>query len=337
MANSAQIKISDEVLQKYKDTCVEWDPILSDLPIRAAEDVLKYFSTVSGLRGKKMFGTVSGNSQIAPFKRDRKSAASVNIDYREIETHHGNVVETFAPVDYIDIPLGYDDPVITEAIKKAGSTLLVLAQIVKARGQHIAQAAFTGVRKADGDTTGDLCDGLLTIAKKEIAAGNISVAKKNLYKVSEAVTNANACDIAKDIVFTANPFLRRENSVLLCPTDFADKYNESYLLTHSGLVYNKEYDQPYVEGSGHKLTIVGLPELDGTGMAIYTQPSNLLCGMYNAADGSTVDIIREGHYDLSMASDMWLGFQFRTIDPRRLRIVDLTPAAAPATEASTAE
>lgn len=36
--------------------------------------------------------------------------------------------------------------------------------------------------------------------------------------------------------------------------------------------------------------------------------------------------MRSGHYDLSMASDMWLGFQFRTIDPRRLRIIDFKPA-----------
>lgn len=324
--NSAKIVISEDVLQQYKDTCIQWDPVLRQLPMRAAADVLKFFVPVKKLRGKRRFGEISGKSQFAPFKRDRVSKASVDIDYREIETFHGNVIETFAPVDYLDIPLGYHDPVITEAIKKAGTTFLVLAQLVKARGQHIAQCAFTGKRNADGDTTLDLCDGLLTIAAKEIEAGNISVAKGNLYKVAEAVTNANACDIAKDIVFSSNQFLRRENNVLLCPTAFADAYNESYLLSHSGLVYNKQYDQPYVEGSGHKLTIIPVPELDGTDQAIMTQTSNLLYGTYNDADQTSVDIMRSGHYDLSMASDMWLGFQYRTIDPRRLRIIDLKPA-----------
>lgn len=328
--NSAKIVITDEVLQQYKDTCIQWDPVLRQLPIRAAADVLKFFVPVKKLRGKRRFGEISGNSQFAPFKRDRVSDASVNIDFRDIETFHGNVIETFAPVDYLDIPLGYDDPVITEAIKKAGTTFLVLAQLVKARGQHIAQCAFTGKRNADGDTTLDLCDGLLTIAAQEIEAGKISVEKGNLYKTPEAVTKINAVDIAKEIVFTSNQFLRRENSIMLCPTSFADAYNESYLLSHSGLVYNKQYDQPYVEGSGHKLTIIPVPELDGTDMAIITQPSNLLYGTYNEADQTSVDIMRAGHYDLSMASDMWLGFQFRTIDPRRLRIVDLSaPASAP--------
>lgn len=335
--NSAKIVITDEVLQQFKDTCIQWDPVLRQLPIRAAYDVLRYFVPVKKLRGKRRFGEISGNSQFAPFKRDRVSNASVNIDYREIETFHGNVIETFAPVDYLDIPLGYNDPVITEAIKKAGTTLLVLAQLVKARGQHIAQCAFTGKRNAAGNTTLDLCDGLLTIADAEVTEGNISVAKGNLYKVAEAVTNANACDIAKEIVFSSNQFLRRENNVLLCPTSFADAYNESYLLSHSGLVYNKQYDQPYVEGSGHKLTLIPVPELDGTDRAILTQTTNLLYGTYNDADQTSVDIMRTGHYDLSMASDMWLGFQFRTIDPRRFRYIDLTapePAKKPETPAT---
>ena len=288
--------------------------------------MLKYFSPVKKLRGKRRLGGISGKSQFAPFKRDRISKASVDIDYREIETFHGNVVETFAPVDYLDIPLGYDDPVITDAIKKAGTTFLALAQLVKARGQHIAQCALTGKRNPDGDTTLDLCDGLLTIADQEVEAGNISVGKGNLYKVGEEVTKVNACDIAKEILFSSNQFLRRENSVLLCPTSFADAYNESYLLSHTGLVYNKQYDQPYVEGSGHKLTIIPVPELDGTDRALITQRSNLLYGTYNDADQTSVDILRLGHYDLSMASDMWLGFQFRTIDPRRFRYIDLSVA-----------
>lgn len=325
----AKIKITEAILEDYKKTCIKWDPVLSQLPIRAAMAALKFFQLVTGLRGKRRFGAISGQSQFAPFKKNRTSAATVDIDFREIETFHGNVIETFSPVDYIDTPLGYDDPVITEAIKKAGTTLLVLAQIVKARGQHIAQAAFTGVRNPDGDTTLDLCDGLLTIADNEIQEGNISEAKGNLFIFGDEVTYANACDVAKEILFSMNHFLRRENNVMLCSTEFADKYNESYLLTHSGINYNTQYDQPFVEGSGRKLTIVGLPELEGTNKAIITQTSNLLAGIYNKGDETTTDIMRSGHYDLSMASDMWLGFQFRSIDPRRLRIIDFTPAEKP--------
>lgn len=328
--NTVTIKVTDEMVQQYKDTCIKWDPVLRQLPIRAAKDVLQHFTPVTGLRGRKRFGEISGKSQFAPFSKTRKSDADVDIKFREIETFHGNVIETFAPVDFIDMPFAYDDPVITDAIKKAGSTLMVLAQLTAARGQYIAQAAFTGKRNPDGTTTEDLCDGLLTIIAQEIAAGNLNVGegkeagRGNLYEAKERPTNDNAVDLAKDILFTSNQFLRRENNVLLCSTDFVDKYNEAYLATHTGITYNTQYDQPYVEGSAHKLTLIGLPELDGQDQFIMTQRSNLLYGLYNNNDETTVDIKREGHYDLSMASDMWLGFQFRTLDPRKLRVIDFS-------------
>ncbi len=321
----AKIKIiTDEMLADYKKTCIKWNKVLGQLPLRAANDVLKYFGgKVSGLRGKQRFGNISGKSQFGPFKKNRTSAAEVEIEWREIETHEGNVVETFCPHDYIDTPLGYSDPVLTEAIKNAGSSLLVMAQMMKAWGQYIAQAAITGEHNPTGDETVDICDGIVTIARKEITAENISEAKGNLFKWEDGVTYENAADVAKQILFAMNRFLRRENNIMLCPSDFEDKYNESYMLTHTGLVYNTQYDQPYVEGSKKKLTIVGLPELDGTDMAIVTQPSNLLYGYDNIGDTSRLDIMRTGHYDLSMAADMWMGFQFHTIDPRRLMIVDL--------------
>lgn len=334
--NTAKIIVDEKTEQLYKETCIKWDKVLQQLPIRKAQDVLQHFTIVPGLRGRKMLGGIDGNSQFAPFKKDRKSSAAVNIKWREIETFHGNVVETFAPVDYIDMPFAYDDPVITDAIKKAGSTLMVLAQLTAARGQYIAQAAFTGKRNPDGDTTEDLCDGLLTIIDKEIEAGNISEEIGNLYVADELPSNDNAVDLAKKILFSSNQFLRAEKNVLLCPVSFVDQYNEAYLTSHQSVNYNTQYEQPYVEGSGKKLTLIGLPELEGTNKFIMTQKSNLLCGIYNAQDQSTVDIKREGHYDLSMASDMWLGFQFRTLDPRRLRVIDFSMVGADAPESEDA-
>lgn len=322
----AEIKplITDEVLQQYKDTCIKWNKLYLNLPVRAANDVLKYFTRINKLRGKKRFGSIAGKSQFAPFKKHRDSKSEMNFDFREIETHHGNVIDPFSPVDYIDLPFAYDDPVITDAIKKGGTTMMVLAQLAIARGEGIAQAAITGKRNPDGDTALDLCDGIVTIADKEVADGNISEAKGNYIKITDPVTNANAVDVAKEIVFSSNHFLRRQNSIMLCSQDFADKYNESYLLTHTGISYNDKYDQPYVEGSGHKLTLVPLPEMDGLNRAIITNTANLLCGMYNESDMTSVDVMRTGHYELSFAADIWLGFQYHTIDPRRFRYIEFT-------------
>ena len=323
----AKILISDEVLEDYKKSSIKWQRTLLDLPLRAANDVLKYMRGFTGVRGKMRFGSISADSQFAPFNRSRVTNASVDINYRTIETFLGNVIEEFAPVDYAFMEMGYTDPVGGEALKGASTAALVMMQLAKARGQHIAQAVLTGKRNEEGTTTEDLCDGLLTIAAKEIQAGNISEAKGNLYKLKEAITKVNACDAMKEIVFSSNPFLRRENSVLLCAPEIVDMYNEAYQETHTGLQYNTPYNQPFIEGSGNKITLVGLPEMEGQKHLILTQPSNMLWATDNKSDESFVDVKRKDHYPLSMAANIFLGTQFHTIDPRRLRIIELFQGA----------
>ena len=248
----------------------------------------------------------------------------MNIKYRVIKNYLGNAVDEFAPVDYAHLTMGYDDPIVGEAIKGASTTALVLFHIAKARGQHIAQAVLTGVRNDVGNTTEDLCDGLLTIAGKEISAGTISKEQGNYIKLTEAFTFQNACDLLKEeVIFKLNPFMRRENNLLLCDPELVDMYNESYQATHTGLQYNQAYNQPYVEGSHNKVTLVGLPEMAGQKRMILTQKDNMWWATYNKSDEMAVDIMRKDHYTLSFAANMWLGTQFRTIDKRRLTIIDL--------------
>lgn len=323
----AKIKIDAAALEDYQKTAVKWQPTLLDLPIRAAMDVLKFMHGITGLRGKMKLGEISANSQFAPFKKNRKSDADVNIKYREIETFLGNAVEEFSPVDYAFLTMGYDDPTLGEKIKNASTTALVLFHLAKARGQHIAQAVLTGKRNEDGDTTLDLCDGLVTIAEKEIEAGTISTATGNLIKLQDSFSMANACDLIKEeIVFRLNPYLRKQNNVLLCAPELVDMYNESYLTTHASVNYNKTYNQPFVEGSDDRLTLVGLPEMSGQKHLILTQKDNMWWGTDNKSDESFVDIMRKDHYTLSMAANMFLGTQYRTIDPRRLTIIECAEA-----------
>lgn len=323
----AKIKIDDAVLEDYQKTSVKWMPTLLDLPIRAAQDVLKYMNGITGLRGKMKLGEIKADSQFAPFKKNRKSDAEVNVKYREIETHLGNVVEEFSPVDYAFLTMGYDDPIVGEKIKNASTTALVLFHLAKARGQHIAQAILTGVRNEDGDTTLDLCDGLITIAKKDIADGNISEQIGNYIKLTDQFSIENTCNLLKEeVVFRLNPFLRNQNNTLLCPPELVDMYNQSYQTTHATLNYNNAYNQPFVEGSNNRITLVGVPELAGQTHMILTQKENMWWATDNKSDESFVDIMRKDHYTLSSAANIFLGAQFRTIDPRRLCIIEAASA-----------
>lgn len=319
-----RIIIDDATFDDYKKTAVKWNTTLMDLPIRAASDVLGHMHGITGLRGEMQLGEISADSQFAPFKKNRTGSSDVNIKYRVIKNYLGNAIDEFAPVDYAHLTMGYDDPIVGESIKGASTTALVLFHIAKARGQHIAQAVLTGVHNEEGDTTEDLCDGLLTIAGKEITAGNISAEKGNYIKLQDAFTFQNTADLIKEeVIFKLNSFMRRENNLLLCDPELVDMYNESYQATHSGLNYNTAYNQPFVEGSHNKVTLLGLPEMAGQKRMILTQKDNMWWATYNKSNEMAVDIMRKDHYTLSFAANMWLGTQFRTIDKRRLTIIDL--------------
>lgn len=327
----AKIKIDEAVLEDYIKTAIKWQPALLDLPLRAAQDVLKFMRGFTGIRGKMRYGEISADSQFGPFSKTRKSDADANIKYRELETFMGNVIEEFSPADYAFLEMGYDDPILGEKIKGASTTALILFYLSKARGQHIAQAVLTGKLNPDGDKTVDLCDGLLTIAQKDIEAGSISTALGNLFKLQDTITKENACDLLKEeIVFRLNPFLRRQNNVLLCAPELVDNYNESYLYTHPAVSYNKAYNQPYIEGSDNRITLVGLPEMAGQKHLILTQKDNMWWATDNKSDESFVDIMRKDHYTLSMAANIFLGTQFHTVDPRRLAIIELADEKEPA-------
>lgn len=317
-----KVLISDEEVQKYKDTCTQWSPVFLRLPIATANDVLKFFTPVTKLRGDKKMPSIYGKSQFSPFKKDKSSDAEVKIDWRTLTTRHANVIESFAPVDYVDMPLGIASDYLGEKLKKAPQTVLVMAELSASRGEPLAQAVITGKYNPDGDTSEDICDGIITIAEKEISAGNISVEKGNLYEMPK-LTMENACDEIKKFVFSMDPFLRKQSNFLFCAPEVVDMYNESYLTSHQSVSYNKEYDQPYVEGSAKKLTLVGLPQLAGTKIMFATQKKNLLYGTYLESDQSFVDIMRKNHYEMSMASDMWIGVDYRTLDKRVIKFIKL--------------
>lgn len=326
MANDAKIIIQDSEVQKYKDLCTQWSPVYLRLPIATANDVLKYFTPVTKLRGDRKMPSIYGKSQFSPFKKDKSSDAEVNIDWRTLTTRHANVIESFAPVDYVDMPLGVNSTYIGESLKKAPQAALIMAELSASRGEPLAQAVITGKYNPEGTTSEDICDGIITIAEKEIKAGNISEEKKNLYVMKNALTMENCCDELKKFVFGMDPFLRKQENFLFCAPEVVDMYNESYLLTHQNVPYNDKYEQPYVEGSNRKLTLVGLPQLEGTSIMFATQKKNLLYGTYLESDQAFVDIMRKNHYEMSMASDMWIGVDFRTLDKRVIKFIQL-PAA----------
>lgn len=310
-------------MEEYQEAARIYKQELLLLPLFSAQDSLKFMTGIPGVRYSVAVGTAESNAQFAPYKASRKSAGTTDIIYRDLKTYFGNVVEEFEPNSVIQLLLGRGAAFIGDGQRSAPSAKLVLATVMKSLGHNLEAVLFTAERDATGDTSADLFDGWGTIADAEIADGNISVAKGNLMELEEEITDVNAVDVAKEILFGLDSRLRKQDCFLYCSQKFADQYNEAYQSTHTGLIYNDQYDQAYVEGSNHKLTLAPIPCLDDTDKFFVAPKENMLYGYDNMSDIEKIVVKDYAPFILTLAAAMFFGCQFYSIDKRMLKVIKL--------------
>ncbi|MCQ2258847.1 MAG: hypothetical protein MJZ41_12780 [Bacteroidaceae bacterium] len=203
------------------------------------------------------------------------------------------------------------------------SAMHVLALIAKGLSENLNDAIWKGKRNPSGDLTIDLFDGFDTITENEIASGGLTEKKGNYMKLDDEITNVNAVDIAKKILFSLDPRLRSQDLNLYCTQDFADKYNEAYLMSHGGIIYNNQYDQQTVEGSNGRLHIVPLYNKNGSKFMHISPKSNMLVGYDQMGDVENVLVKEYEPFILSYIATMFFGVQFESIDKRRMKVIEL--------------
>lgn len=318
MAGKLQFTLDD-----YQKAAIKWRKDLLMLPIIGISDTLQYMTGRPGIRYKENVGTIYADAQFAPYKATRSGDVNLKLDFRTLETHFGNVVAKFEPNSAISTLLG------TGATKGDGqmttpTALHVLAQIAKGLSEHLNDAMWNGVRNANGDTTKDLFDGFDTITQKEITSGAISAENGNYMKISEEITSANAVDVAKEILFSLDPRLRSQELLMFCSQDFADKYNEAYLMSHGGIPYNTQYNHTTVEGSNGSLKLVPLYNKADSKFIHICPKSNMLVGYDQMGDIESIMVKEYEPFILTYIATMFFGVQFESIDKRRFKAVEIT-------------
>lgn len=279
---------------------------------------------IPGIRNKEHVGTAKSNAQFGPYKADKNSSSTTEVKYRELETFFGNVCEDFEPNLVVTMLLGQNASFLGEGQKTAPSAKLVIASVLKSLGESLHNVLFTAKRNAEGDTSADLFNGFITIADAEVTAENISEAKGNLLKITTGFSEADALDVAKSIERKAHPVLRATEKFLYCSPEFADAYNDAYMLTHGGIVYNKKFEQAVVEGSNNKTTLAPLTCLAGSSKFFLAPKSNMLYGYDSLSDQERIQVDRFKPFMLTLSAAMFFGVQFYSIDPRMLLMVDVT-------------
>ena len=315
------ISFSDEEYQKAAE---KWRQQLLLLPMLSCKDSLRFMTGIPGIRNKEHVGTAKSNAQFGPYKADKNSSSTTEVKYREFETFFGNVCEDFEPNSVITMLLGQNASFLGEGQKTAPSAKLVIASVLKSLGESLHNVLFTAKRNAEGDTSADLFNGFITIADAEVTAENISEAKGNLLKITTGFSEADALDVAKSIERKAHPVLRATEKFLYCSPEFADAYNDAYMLTHGGIVYNKKFEQAVVEGSNNKTTLAPLTCLAGSSKFFLAPKSNMLYGYDSLSDQERIQVDRFKPFMLTLSAAMFFGVQFYSIDPRMLLMVDAT-------------
>ena len=315
------ISFSDEEYQKAAE---KWRQQLLLLRMLSCKDSLRFMTGIPGIRNKEHVGTAKSNAQFGPYKADKNSSSTTEVKYRELETFFGNVCEDFEPNSVVTMLLGQNASFLGEGQKTAPSAKLVIASVLKSLGESLHNVLFTAKRNAEGDTSADLFNGFITIADAEVTAENISEAKGNLLKITTGFSEADALDVAKSIERKAHPVLRATEKFLYCSPEFADAYNDAYMLTHGGIVYNKKFEQAVVEGSNNKTTLAPLTCLAGSSKFFLAPKSNMLYGYDSLSDQERIQVDRFKPFMLTLSAAMFFGVQFYSIDPRMLLMVDVT-------------
>lgn len=310
-------------LQEFQEAATKWRSDLLMLPIIGIQETLKYMTARPGIRYKENVGALSGDAQFGPYKPSRSTDFNLNVDYRTLETFMGSVVAKFEPNSAVSTLLGQVGATKGDGQMKAPTALHVLALIARGLSEHLNEAIWAGKRNATGDTTIDLFDGFDTITDKEITSGAIAAEEGNYMKLTEEITSANAVDAAKEILFSLDPRLRSQDLYMFCTQDFADKYNEGYLLSHGGINYNTQYSQTTVEGSNGRLHIIPMYNKIGSKFIHICPKSNMLIGYDQMGDVESVMVKEYEPFILSYIATMFFGCQFESIDKRRFKVVEL--------------
>jgi len=310
-------------LEQFQEAAHKYRKELLMLPIIGIDDTLKFMTGRPGIRYKESVAAMSGNAQFAPYKPSRRSDVNLNLDFRTLETFMGSVVAQFEPNSAVSTILGATGATKGDGQIQTPTAKHVLALIAKSLSENLNNAIWAGKRNAAGDTTLDLFDGFDTITDGDIAAEKVATSKGNYMKLSEAVTTANAVDVAKEVLFSLDPHLRAQTCYMYCSQDFADKYNEAYLLTHAGINYNTQYQQTVVEGSNGKLILCPLANKADSKYIHVSPKINMLVGYDQMSDTESVMVKEYEPFILSYIATMFFGVQFESVDKRRLKVVEL--------------
>lgn len=307
----------------WKQAAKKWHRTLLKLPVLSMGESIKFLSGLPGCRTNQYLGTKSTKAQFYPYAPNKRGKGSTEIIFRELPIHFGTMNQDFEPNSEAQTLLGENAAVLGQGQTKSEMAKMILSGVMADAGENLALALANAVRDPEGDTSMELFDGYITIIEQEIEEGNIGRAKKNYLELSDAIDATNVVEFMKYIVFGLDQRLRKQKIFCYCDPALVDLYNEGYQLANPALPYNKQYDQPFVEGSNRNMTFAPLPALAGSEYMIIAPKMNMVYGYDGMSDFETLEVLRMDVDTFTLAAKIFFGVQLRTLDFRFLKVIKM--------------
>lgn len=308
---------------------------LLKIPVLGLGPALRYFSVRTGIRYSETVGTVDGDFELVPYDSGRVTHDNVSVNGRTLYTYFGDVVADFDPNSVYQSIYGSS---ITsgEGLKNVPIVQQILSFMAAKVGKKLRLHLFDAVRKDTGKKTVDLFNGVDTVTQNEITAGNIAVAKGNLFDFSEAIDSTNAVDMLTAFCRAASDELLEcedgEDSAsdglnLYVPRGIVYAYRDDYKATtgHSP-IYDK-FNQMVVEGFPN-IRFVPFADKANSDFIQLSTKKNMLIGTDQMSGVENVTVEKHHPFLLMFIMTMFFGFDFESIDPSRLFVGKLKKSSA---------
>lgn len=319
-----KINITPEELAK---SAVQYRPQLLKMPVIAAQETLKHMTPRPGTRGRVVLGEIGGDLEIGPYDPHREDEGDFSVKGRSLETFLGSVIKKFDPNKVW--PTIYGSLTTQgEALKDVNITREVLSFLAARLGKKLNMSIWGAVRNDQGTTTKDLFNGLDTIAVAEITAGNISVAKKNLFQFSDPISSDNAVDLLKSFYRAAVPELRGQKVKMYMTYDILDAYMDDYQQTVGAAPYNTKFEKPVLEGSNGLCEFVPLVSKTGSPFITLAPQGNVFYGYGDGLADEKLAVEKHHALLLDFVATMYFGTQYKTVSPEMLLIGQLAGSSA---------
>ena len=309
------ITVTPEQLQK---SAVQFRKELLMMITIGLQSSLQHMTLRPGVQYKQMVGEIRGNTEFGPYDPNRKNT-DTDIKGRELEVFLGSVIKEFDPNNVVQSI--YGSLILSgEGLKNVPITKAILAAELKSLSAKLNQALFGAVRNASGTKSIDLFNGFDTIAKTEIAGGDIAVAKKNLFEFGEVITSSSAVDLLKTYYRSATDELKSIPTKMYIPFSVMEAYEDDYRQTVGSVVYNKSFEKRFLEGSNGLCELIPLSSKKGSDFLQLSTKDNMLVGTGNGNDLEKLQVDRFSAFLVTLSAAILFGCEYETISPEKLLV-----------------